>query len=223
MCCRRNSDRGSCSFVPGRPVRQGVDRALHATARWSARGAFLAFLDDDDEWVDRDHLAIAVSALQASGADYYFANMRGVRGEVVAIPSYLPGAARLTDGPIVGKSIPVHHVSLPAFAAAMKHHFIHPNMMVIRRTLRERTGLFHEKIRCAEDVDWALRLGDGANGILYRDGCVAQIRLPVEGSSSLWESELNHLLDDITAAQHVRARASTPAIRACARAKEAWA
>lgn len=180
-----------------------------------ATGEFIAFLDDDDEWTAPDHLEVAITAMERFGADYFFANMRGMRDGVAAIPSYVNGLAFHETGDPVP-------ISLVQSVGVMRHCLIHPNMMVVTRALRESTGWFHEKIRWAEDIDWMLRLADQAQAIVYRPAYVANIRLPEAGSSSLWEGELEHLLDEATAAQHVRAVARTRAVRRCARAREAW-
>ena len=37
-----------------------------------AGGQYIAFLDDDDEWIDQQHLARALAAFE-KGADFYFA------------------------------------------------------------------------------------------------------------------------------------------------------
>ena len=187
-----------------------------------ARGRYLAFLDDDDQWVDVDHLAIAVAALESAKADYYFANMRQLRGTTVLIPDCFPNAPQLVAGPLVNETLGVHRVSLPVFVATMQHYLVHPNIAVIRRDVAAAVGGFHEKVRFAEDYGFCMRVADRATGILYRPAYIADVRLPEADSSSLWEGEFDHTLDWITVSQHVRATCVEPSTERCARAREAW-
>lgn len=187
-----------------------------------ARGRYLAFLDDDDHWVDPDHLAIAVTSLETAHADYYFANMRQLRGTDVVIPDCFPNAPQLVEGPRVGAAPEVYRVSHPRFLATMQHYLVHPNIAVIRRDVAAAVGGFHEKVRFAEDYGFCMRVGDRAHAILYRPAYVAHVRLPEADSSSLWEAEFDHTLDWITVSQHVRATCIQASTERCARAREAW-
>jgi glycosyltransferase involved in cell wall biosynthesis len=187
-----------------------------------AGGKFIAFLDDDDQWVDPRHLEIAIAALETAGADYFFANMRQLRGSSVLIDDCFPASPQLTSGTLVSDTTDVHEVSLGAFVATMQHHLVHPNIAVVRRSVADAAGGFHEKVRFAEDYAFSMCVADRARKILYRPACVAHLRLPEADSSSLWESELAHTLDWVTVAQAVRSSATSPQIERCARAREAW-
>lgn len=205
---------------PGAP-RSGPGAARNR-AMERARGEFLAFLDDDDQWVDRDHLAMATAALESAGADYYFANMHQLRGSEVLIDDCFPGSPQLVSGPRVNHMPDVHEVSLASFVVTMKHHLVHPNIAVIRRGVAVAAGGFHEKVRFAEDYGFSMCVAERSRKILYRPACVAHLRLPEADSSSLWESELHHTLDWITVAQAVRSSSTSPNVERCARAREAW-
>lgn len=41
-----------------------------------AKGDYLCFLDDDDEWIDENHLSVAYETLKQSKADVYFTNQK---------------------------------------------------------------------------------------------------------------------------------------------------
>jgi len=205
---------------PGAP-RSGPGAARNR-AMERARGEFLAFLDDDDQWVDPRHLEIATAALEAAGADYFFANMHQLRGSSVLIDDCFPASPQLTSGSCVTDTLDVHEVSLVAFVATMQHHLVHPNIAVVRRNVAVAAGGFHEKVRFAEDYGFSMCVADRARKILYRPVCVAHLRLPEADSSSLWESELHHTLDWITVAQAVRSSSTSPEIERCARAREGW-
>lgn len=205
---------------PGAP-RSGPGAARNRALE-RARGEFIAFLDDDDQWVDPDHLAIATSALESADADYYFANMHQLRGSAILVDDCFPASPQLVSGPRLNHVRDVHEVSLAAFVMTMKHHLVHPNIAVIRREVAVAAGGFHEKVRFAEDYGFSMCVAERSRKILYRPACVAHLRLPEADSSSLWESELNHALDWITVAQAVRASSASPEVERCARAREGW-
>jgi GT2 family glycosyltransferase len=187
-----------------------------------AKGTFVAFLDDDDWWVSDDHLAVAIEVMQRSGADYYFANMQGVRDEDVIISDWYPDSPPLVQGAVVHRQPAVYDVSLSAFAEVMQHHFVHPDNSIVRRELLVKVGGFFERVIFGEDYDLMMRIADRATRILYRPTVIAKYRLPVADSSSSTESMQDQRLQILTCTQHVRAKCQHPLIRRCARAREGW-
>ncbi len=187
-----------------------------------ATGMFITFLDDDDWWLREDHLGVAVGAMRASNADYYFANMQGVRGDQTVIPDCYPDAPQLTRGRRVQDEPAVYDVPLAAFVKVMQHHLIHPDVAIVRRELLTRVGGFFERVIFGEDYDLMMRLVDQARCILYRPDVVASYRLPTGDSISLTESKQDQMLQRLSCAQHVRAKCTNPLVRRSARAREAW-
>jgi glycosyltransferase involved in cell wall biosynthesis len=189
----------------------------------AARGKWVAFVDDDDRWVDPEHLAIAVSSLEASNADFLFANMYCERAGKVEIPDSYPGATKLTSGrPIDGRA-DVYAVSLSALTVTLRHHCIHPNVMVVRSDLLQSLGGFCERVVFCEDYELGMRLIDRAERVLYRAKAVAAYALPEAASHSLRVSPLDQILDRITATINIRAKCKRPEVRRCSRQREAWA
>ena len=187
-----------------------------------AKGTYVTFLDDDDWWSGEDHLAVAVAAMRATDADYYFANMQGVRGEETVIRDWYHDAPLLTRGPRVHDHPPVYEVPLAAFVRVMQHHLVHPDVAVVRRDLLTRVGGFFERVVFGEDYDLMMRLVDKARLILYRPDVVVSYRLPTGDSISLTESKQDQTLQRLSCAQHVRTKCINPLVRRCARAREAW-
>jgi glycosyltransferase involved in cell wall biosynthesis len=187
-----------------------------------AKGAFVAFLDDDDWWCRDDHLAVAVESMQTTNADYYFANMQGVRGDVTVIPDWYPDSPVLVQGPLVHDYPAVHEVPLTAFVKVMQHHLVHPDAALVRRALLTEVGGFFERVIFGEDYDLMMRLVDKARRILYRPDVVVSYRLPTGDSISLTESKQDQMLQRVSCALHVRTKCTNPLVRRCARAREAW-
>jgi glycosyltransferase involved in cell wall biosynthesis len=187
-----------------------------------AKGTFVAFLDDDDWWVSDDYLAVAVEALQRAHADYFFANMQGVRNADVVIADWYPDSPNLIRGDVVSDSPRVYDVPLEVFVQVMQHHFVHPDNSIVRRDLLVNVGGFFERVIFGEDYDLMMRIADVAGKILYRPDVVAMYRLPVADSSSSTESMHDQRLQILFCAQHVRTKCQQPLIRRCARAREGW-
>jgi glycosyltransferase involved in cell wall biosynthesis len=186
------------------------------------RGRYLTFLDDDDWWIARDHLEVAVDVLERFKADYFFSNRQGLRGGKILIPDWYTCCPGLTTGSKLRAAPAVFEVSTGQLCTLMKHTYINPGNLVTRLDLALATGGFVERMFYGEDYEFGLRLADVASRILYRPDVTTAARLPEGDSVSLAQSSLQHQLSMIGATQHVRARCRRPEIRACARAREAW-
>ncbi len=147
-----------------------------------ASGRWIAFLDDDDWWVDDDHLARLAEAL-ASGAGLAYASGRIVPEGDAAQP---------------GADIP--------FTASIDAESIrHNNTLLIsgiayERALHARLGIYDETLPVYWDWDWYLRLA--AAGVLFSGPSGAGVRISVRtdtvsapANEAVRRAELQRLCD----------------------------
>lgn len=183
------------------------NRGIHA-----ARGRYLAFCDDDDEWILDDHLAVAVQALDATGAEFFFANMKSERAGEIVEKEWFKAEYRMDAEPRVQDEPPVHRVRLEATLADLR--FPHLNICVMRRDIVVELGGFWERLRYLEDWDLTFRLFDRAELSLYRPEIVAIHHVPTQkGSASRAVSDLERYQITVLAAQHLRIHCKKPYLR----------
>ncbi len=144
-----------------------------------ASGRYLCLLDDDDSWIDPQHLARVhrvITGLE-DRVDAYYSNQRAVRpdGEELAPDLWLsPLAWRLPpDRPGEDQVYLVN----PEFLLSCKS-FPHPNCTILRRAFFRAIGGMDESIRYECEVDLYLRCLDRADGIVYDPHYVARHNVP---------------------------------------------
>jgi glycosyltransferase involved in cell wall biosynthesis len=188
----------------------------------AARGRFVAFIDDDDYWTCDDHLRVATEVLDTTGADFYCADMQGFRGNQLVYDTFFPRREQLMRSPRVHEHPAAYLCERSTFVEFAFDMVPHPNVVVLRRELVERAGEFLARLHYAEDLEYALRLADRCERIVFCDQCVARHRLPEGNSSSLNYTVVDQHLQSLAAAQHLRAVAHSPEVRRAARKGESW-
>ncbi len=160
--------------LPTLPTGHGPSYALN-TGIAHAQGHFLAFLDDDDEWVDPGHLARAYTHLSSEDdIDLYFGAQSALsNGAVVSDTLWLntlPGkmAAPLPSGAYAPDIDIV--MSVPGFC--------HVNTLIVRRTTMIAIDGMDPHIRWESDRDLFLRLIDVARGMRFHPAIVAHHHIP---------------------------------------------
>jgi glycosyltransferase involved in cell wall biosynthesis len=164
--------------------RRGHGPALaRNSAAAAATGRYLAVLDDDDLWTDRDHLTRAREALAAAAraggpAGLYLANQHAFRaGRRLERELWLEGlAGRLRAAKRAEFTPDVFDVTVDELVDAGG--FCHLNTTIVARPLFEAIGGFDETLPYEEDRDLYLRAIDAADRILYAAAVVARHDVP---------------------------------------------
>jgi glycosyltransferase involved in cell wall biosynthesis len=198
------------SCTRNRGIREGV-------------GEFVAFCDDDDEWIARDHLATAVHVLRESAdRTLFFSNMEGRRGGKVTIADWYPGQSGLRAGPLVFDEPAVHEVARTTLSGMLRQVCPHLNTCVIRRDALVQAGLFWERTGYGEDWNVIMRVVDVGQRYFHRPDVTVAFTASSRGSAFNDTPEVERSLLMILNAHHVRHSCRDSALRACARAAESW-
>ncbi len=158
-------DNGMRSAVPARNL--GVEQA---------KGAFIAFLDDDDFWIDPLHLAKSAQAFKC-GIDFYFAD-----GEMV-----------FADGM---RKIFARDANVATLA--------HDNTILISavcylRSIHETLGWFDEALPYYWDWDWYLRVARASFKLQHQSQPAVGIRVHANNMSSQNDAARRANLDALCA------------------------
>lgn len=143
----------------------------------AARGALVAFCDDDDHWVAPDFLATAVAAFAADvRLDLLFANQSAMAGGMPKYAAWQPRLEALLDarGVEQGATTPVSRAECLVAAGD----FAHMNTCVFRATLLADLGGFDPEFRYCEDLDLFVRAVDRARGLACLRRTVAVHHVP---------------------------------------------
>ena len=160
------------------PIGHGQSYSMNTGALVGV-GKYLCFLDDDDEWIDPDHLARAFESIANCEAtvDAYYTNQTAVfvDGVVKQGPIWLEDLAerlQYKQSDVQGTMV----VSVPELLES--HGFAHLNCSIIRRELYLSINGMDENIRWECDRDLYLRTLDRADTILYNPCVVSRHLIP---------------------------------------------
>jgi glycosyltransferase involved in cell wall biosynthesis len=153
-----------------------------------AKGDFICFLDDDDKWVDPQHLsraAISITNKTDGGkqVDLYMTNQQAwINDKQVTGPVWLEGLAKeLVARGKKADSNGCYEVTVSDLMSASG--FCHMNCLTVRKTLLEQLGGMDESIRWEQDRDIYLRLIDHARMMLHHPCVTSFHRVPDPGKA----------------------------------------
>lgn len=187
-----------------------------------ARGTYVAFCDDDDRWICRDHLSTAVRGMETYGADLFFAAMQtGANGEVIDPDLYAPARPALQRYPIEDEA-DLFEVPVSSMTRLLRHRTLHTDTIVAARALLIEAGLYWEKTNLAEDRDFSFRLTDRARKILFRATPSAELEVSPHTSLYRTFAEREKALWSYLATLHSELQVRNPVLRRLCRAVRAW-
>lgn len=148
-----------------------------------AQGNYLGFLDDDDVWVDPEHLERARLNLVQFNTDVYLTNQSvfknnkptSLRLWLATLEEKLVGRnAHNTDGS--------YHVSVDDLMSV--HSFNHMNATLVLKTLYQEIKGMDENIRYEGEREFYFRLIDNARTIIYHPVETARHNVPDNAKSN---------------------------------------
>ncbi len=167
-----------------RPRGHGQSYAINFGAS-HASGNYIAMLDDDDYWIDPDHLGRAHAVISDPGgaADVYFTNQRAYAdGSPVERPIWIENLTSIVAparSPDPNGAFTVTPSDLLKAAG-----FCHLNTTIVRRDLFEALGGLDENIRYECDRDFYLRLIDRARLIKHHPAVTSRHNIPDPSKSA---------------------------------------
>ena len=142
-----------------------------------AQGKYIGLLDDDDFWIEPEHLLTAHTHLCAANADVYFTDQQAYQNlQPTGKTIWLAGLADKIRRRQSKNGSGVYQVCV---ADLMEHNgFAHLNTTIVSRKLYQSIKGLDENIRYECDRDFYLRIIDQAETILYNPQETSRHNIP---------------------------------------------
>ncbi|MDC8830342.1 glycosyltransferase family 2 protein [Alteromonas gilva] len=162
-----------------------------------ANANYVAFLDDDDEWVDNHHLARAHSLFtEVPDAEVYLSQQEVIEGNNVASPLRGRGIwlenidlKSLNDG-ITQEGV----FRLNSIKLLSQGNFSHLNCTIVKKSLFTAVNGFDESIRYEEDKDFYCRILNRTDWVYITEQVSSRHYIPIAKSASTSLTEKEKLL-----------------------------
>ena len=188
-----------------------------------AEGEWIAFLDDDDEWIDPEYLARTAATLEVTpSADLHYANQEAFRadGSRVEHVVWIEDLAAILERS--GEQRPDGTFLADPAQLMQSRGFCHLNATAVRRAFFLVLGGFDVSLRYEEDRDFHLRAIDAARAIVHDKRTVARHHVPQRGSQSTRMGPDQRSLDQLRVLDKAILFAKRPEIRAYAQRHKAY-
>jgi glycosyltransferase involved in cell wall biosynthesis len=143
----------------------------------NAQGNYVGFLDDDDFWVDDDHLATAHENFTKTNADVYFTNQEAYKNNQ---PTFLKLWLATFEDKIKVKHTANNNSAYQVSVSDLINNggFSHMNTALVLRKLYQDIKGMDENIRYEGERDFYYRLIDHAKTITYHPKITARHNIP---------------------------------------------
>lgn len=224
------SSRFSLVTLVRRPRGHGQSYSLNVGVG-AARGRHVCFLDDDDKWTDRAHLARAASVIEAASlaggkVDLYMANQGAWIDEHRPVGTLWLGMLEQELRQRGRAPDPLGTYRVDATDLMATAGFCHLNCLTVRRELYQQVGGMDEGVRWECDRDLMLKLVDEAQCMVFHPGVMSYHRVPDPTKTTNMTTTLGvlekRLLQSIVL-DRALIRARHPAIRQHARQHKVYA
>lgn len=159
-----------------------------------AKGLYLCFLDDDDEWTDQYYLERAQKLLaeKSNAKMAYYANQLAYSIAGLKLEEKL-WVFDLKDK-LAANGVPLSEpLEISVDQILMSSGFAHMNCSVINRSLYEEIGGYDESLRYEGDRDLFYRTIDHAEGIIYDPQVIAKHHVPDKSKKNNTSTLVNSL------------------------------
>lgn len=159
-----------------------------------AKGQFVCFLDDDDFWVENEHLAIAAGVITESekDLDVYFSNQMAFKsGAMLEEPLWLSLLEEIISAKINPLLSGAYRVDVDLLLECPG--FSHLNTTIVRKKTFFAINGMDENIRWECDLDFYLRLIDYADHIVFNPIITSQHNVPDDAKTDNMTTALSML------------------------------